>query len=303
MDWEGLGLERLITERRSEISINIDRMSIEEILKVINLEDKKVAFAVEKELPNIAKAAEFIIKSLSDGGKVFYIGAGTSGRLGVLDSAEWPPTFGTDPSLCQAIIAGGEKAVFRSVEGAEDDEKAGVEELMRRGLTCKDVVIGLSASGRSPFVVRALDKARRIGAKTIAVTCNPKSEVARVSDITIAPIVGPEVITGSTRMKAGTAEKMVLNMLSTASMVKLGRVHGNLMVSLKPVSGKLVDRAKRIIMIMAGLDYGKAGEVMEKAGGDVKAAILMAKKNISLEEALEMLARSDGSLRKALEEN
>jgi len=270
-------LERLITEKRHPKTVNIDELSTIEILKVINEEDKKVAYAVEKVLPEVAKAVEEYVRALKSGGRVFYVGAGTSGRLGVIDAAELIPTFGMEEGRVQAIIAGGPEAMFRPKEGAEDDELVGEEEMVKRGVSEKDFVIGLSASGRTPFVIGALRKARQLGAKTAIISVNPECKAGKHADIKIIPIVGEEVITGSTRMKAGTAEKMLLTMMSTAAMIRLGRVKSNLMVNLLPLSKKLRERAKRIVMEATGVEYEEATKMLEKTGYDVEKAIELIK--------------------------
>ncbi|MEM1582913.1 MAG: N-acetylmuramic acid 6-phosphate etherase [Candidatus Bathyarchaeia archaeon] len=294
-------MENLVTEQRNPASIDIDKRSIEEVLRIINAEDKKVAYAVEEEIPKISKAVDLIVDSIKKGGKLFFIGAGTGGRLGVMEAAEMATTFGVSLDLVQGIIAGGIEALYGPVEGAEDNRAAGIIDLLNRGFTSKDVLVGISASGRTPYTVAALEFAKKMGAKTIAITCNPNSEIAKIADITIEVIVGPEVITGSTRMKAGTAQKMVLNMLTTATMIKLGKVYENFMVDLKVVNEKLKERAKRIIMAVTGVSHDEADKAINAAQGNVKAAIIMIKSKVSYKEALSLLERSGGALRKALE--
>jgi N-acetylmuramic acid 6-phosphate etherase len=296
-----INLESLVTEQRNPASMDIDRKSMEEILRIINAEDKKVPIAVEKEIPNIVKAVDMITEILRKGGKLFYIGAGSSGRLGVLDAAEISTTYGTDPKLVQGIIAGGWEALWRSVGGMEDDREAGVSDLLAGVFSLKDVLVGLSASGRTPYVVAALKEARKMGAKTMSVTCNPNSEMARMVDIAITPVVGPEVVTGSTRMKAGTAQKLVLNMLSTATMIKLGKVRENFTVDLKPVNEKLRERAKRIVMALTGVDYETADKAFEEAQRDAKTAIVMIKAGVSHEKAVKALEKARGMVWKAIE--
>ena len=293
--------QKLLTEERNLATIDIDKKSIPEILKAINSEDKKVPYAVEKEIPNIAKAVDLVVSSFKTGGRLFYAGAGTSGRLGVADAAECPPTFNTPPHLVQAIIAGGKKAVWRSIEGAEDDYESGKEAIAKKRVCPKDIVMGLSASGRTPFVVAALEEARRIGAKTVAVSTTPNSKIAGIADVAITPVVGPEVITGSTRMKAGTAEKLVLNMISTASMIRMGKVYSNLMIDLKPVSEKLRSRARRILKILTGIDSKAANEIFEQSERNLKAALVMIEANTSRKVALKALEESSGVVRKAIE--
>jgi N-acetylmuramic acid 6-phosphate etherase len=268
-----LQLSHLTTEARNPASMDIDQKTTLEMLRIINDEDKTVAFAVEKVLPDVARAVDLIVSRLKSGGRLFYIGAGTSGRLGVVDASECPPTFGTPPEWVQGIIAGGKEAVFRSLEGAEDDEATGGRDVATKSLTENDVLVGLSASGRTPYVIGALRYARDVGAVTIGVTCNDNAALKNEVDVFIAPIVGPEVVTGSTRMKAGTAQKMVLNMLSTAAMIQLGRVRSNLMVSLQTLCGKLRERARRIVCMTTGADEKTAEAALETCGGDVRAAI------------------------------
>ena len=294
-------LQKLTTEQVNPRSKNLSELPTIEILKIINEEDKKVAYAIEKEIPNIAKAVEVIVEALKKGGKWVYVGAGTSGRLGVIDVAELLPTYDIGPEAAEAIIAGGPGAMFRPIEGAEDDEEMAVRELKAKRITSKDVIIGISASGRTPFVVAALRYARSVGAKTVAITSVKGSPVTKYADIVICPQTGPEVITGSTRMKAATAQKMILTMLSTTVMVRLGRVKGNLMISLEPVSKKLIERAKRIIMMETGVSYEDATKYLELSKGNVTAAIVMAKARVDYETAIELLARTNNVPTKAIE--
>lgn len=268
-----LQLRHLITEARNPASMDIDQKTTLEMLQIINDEDKTVAFAVEKVLPDVARAVDLIVSRLRSGGRLFYIGAGTSGRLGIVDASECPPTFGTPPEWVQGIIAGGREAMFRSQEGAEDDADAGERDLAERGFTANDVLVGLSASGRTPYVIGALRYARRLGAATIGITCNDMAAMRDEVDVLIAPVVGPEVITGSTRMKAGTAQKMVLNMLSTVTMIQLGRVQSNLMVDMQTLCGKLRDRARRVVALAAGVDEATAEAALQACNGQVRAAI------------------------------
>ena len=293
-------LEKLISEQRNVKTVDIDRLSMEEILRVINEEDKKVAYAVEREIPNIAKAAHAYLRSLKNGGRVFYVGAGTSGRMGVIDRAELISTFKMDPKAIIPILAGGVKAMYGPSEMAEDKEENGRRVISKYRVDERDSVIGISASGRTPYVVGALKEAKRRGATTIAITVNPDAEISRYADIVICPLVGPEVIAGSTRMKAGTAQKMILTMLSTAVMVKLGRVYSNLMVSLLPISSKLRERARRIVMTEAGVDYETAAKTLEETGYDIKAAIIMLKAKVDYGKALKALRETGGDLEKAL---
>ncbi|MDI6803756.1 MAG: N-acetylmuramic acid 6-phosphate etherase [Bacteroidota bacterium] len=301
-------LELLTTEKVNNASKNIDALSTFDILKIINKEDAKVSTAVKSELKHLAKAVDVIVKAIKSGGRLFYVGAGTSGRLAVIDAAEMPPTFGTDPKLVQAIIAGGNKTVFRSQEGVEDREVESIKNLRKLRLNSSDVVCGIAASLRTPFVSAALAYAKQIGCKTILVTTNSRSVLLNKSfdtiqnsiDVAICPDVGPEIIAGSTRMKSGTAQKMVLNMLTTASMIRLGKVYGNLMVDLKLNSRKLEERAKRVIMNITEVDYERAEEALKKSGGHVKTAIVMILKNTNKAEAQKKLKNVNGFLRPAL---
>jgi N-acetylmuramic acid 6-phosphate etherase len=293
--------EKLLTEQRNLASLDIDRKSVTEILEAINSEDKRVPYAIEKEIPNIAEAVDLVVNSLKIGGRLFYVGAGTSGRLGVIDASECPPTFSTNPDLVQAIIAGGREAVWRSIEGAEDDYEAGKKATIDRNVCAKDVVIGLSASGGTQFVLAALEEAERIGAKTVAISTTPNSKIGRIADVAITPLVGPEVIAGSTRMKAGTAEKLVLNMISTTSMIRIGKVYSNLMIDLKPVSEKLRSRARRILKVLTGVDSRTANEMFERSGRDLKTALLMIEADTSMRIARQALKESSGIVWKAIE--
>jgi N-acetylmuramic acid 6-phosphate etherase len=246
------------------------------MLRIINAEDRKVADAVAGEIPAIARAVDAIVASFRQGGRLFYIGAGTSGRLGVLDASECPPTFGVPAGMVQGIIAGGEPALSRATEASEDDPASGARDLAARGFTARDALVGIAASGRTPYVLGAIAEAKRLGAVTVGISCTPDSELARAVAIPIAPLVGPEVIAGSTRLKAGTAQKLVLNMLSTGAFIRMGYVYGNLMVNVQPTNAKLADRARRIVAQAAGVSGERAGEWLDAAGGNVRAAILMA---------------------------
>ena len=296
-----LELISLITEQRNPYTMDIDLRSTKEVLRIINEEDKTVACAVEKELPNIAAAVELVVKALRDGGRLIYSGAGTSGRLGVFDAAECPPTFGTDPETVQGVIAGGTRALFRAVEGAEDRADEARRAMRELRVGAKDVVVGIAASRRTPFAKAAVDEARKLGAKTVYLTCNPSSTIDFPVDVAICPEVGPEVIMGSTRMKAGTAQKMVLNMISTCAMIRLGKVFENMMVDLMATSKKLVERSKRVIMIVTGVDYDIAREALKNAGGSVKKAILMIEAGVDAKTAEKLLHESSGFVRMALE--
>jgi N-acetylmuramic acid 6-phosphate etherase len=292
---------KLTTEQRNPNSMDIDAKSTAEILKIINEEDKLVPYAVEKELPYIEQAVEIIVNALKQGGRLLYFGAGTSGRLGVVDASECPPTFGTPYGMIEGFIAGGKAAMFRAQEGAEDKEENGAKEVIKANVTSKDVVCGIAASRRTPYVVGAVKKAKQLGAKTLYVTTNPRKDfdIAEV-DVAICPYVGPEVIMGSTRMKSGTAQKLVLNMLTTASMIRLGKVYENMMIDLQMTNKKLVERSKKIVMTITGLNYDEATVALDKAKGHVKTALVMIKANVDYKEAKERLKRAEGFVRKAI---
>lgn len=294
-------LENLLTEQPNPASASLDALPTEEALRILNAEDRKVAEAVQREIPAIARAVDAIVAAFERGGRLFYIGAGTSGRLGVLDAAEIPPTFSAPAGMVQGIIAGGEAALSRATETTEDDPALGVADLMARGFTGEDVLVGIAASGRTPYVLGAVAEARRRGAVTVGISCTPESELARAVDIAITPLVGPEAVAGSTRMKAGTAQKLVLNMLSTGAFVRLGWVYGNLMVNVQPKNRKLADRARRIVAQAAGVPYERAGELLAEAGDSVRTAIVMSKAGIGREEAERRLTAASGRVGKALE--
>ncbi len=296
-------ISKLTTEQRNPRSMDIDAKSTSEILKIINEEDKLVPYAVEKELPYIEQAVEIIVNALKQGGRLLYFGAGTSGRLGVVDASECPPTFGTPYGMIEGFIAGGKEAMFRAQEGAEDKEENGAKEVIQANVTSKDVVCGIAASRRTPYVVGAVKKAKQLGAKTLYVTTNPRKDfdIAEV-DVAICPYVGPEVIMGSTRMKSGTAQKLVLNMLTTASMIRLGKVYENMMIDLQMTNKKLVERSKKIVMTITGLNYDEATVALDKAKGHVKTALVMIKANVDYKEAKERLKRAEGFVRKAIME-
>ncbi len=262
-----------ITEQTNPASAALDQLTAEEIVRLMNAEDYKVVEAVGEVIPDIARAVEAIADRLRQGGRLFYVGAGTSGRIGVLDASECPPTFGVSPDTVQAVIAGGFNAIFSAQEAAEDDEAMGAADLDARAISPADAVVGLSASGRTPYVIGALRHARSLGCFTAGVTCNPDAPMREVCDVFICPVVGPEVLAGSTRLKCGTAQKMVLNMISTATMVRLGRVKGNLMIGVQPSSEKLRQRAVRIICQLTGATPQQAAEALEATGGDVQAAV------------------------------
>jgi N-acetylmuramic acid 6-phosphate etherase len=294
-------LQNLTTESLNPRTRDLDTMSVGEILKAMSHEDAEVAPAVAKVLPQVEQAVALVEMSFRNGGRLFYVGAGTSGRLGVLDAAECPPTFGTEPEIVQGIIAGGYGALLKSAEGAEDDDKAGADELKKRRLSPKDTVVGIAASTRTPYVMGALQYARTTGCKTVLVTCNdvPGKEVP--ADVVIAPVVGPELVAGSTRLKAGTATKMILNMITTASMVRLGKTWGNLMVDLKAWSEKLQARSCRILTLATGCTFEEAVEWLQKADGELKTAIVMALGKVDAAEARKRLQENDGRVRGALD--
>jgi N-acetylmuramic acid 6-phosphate etherase len=289
-----------ITEQENLKTSNLSSLPAREIIRLMNEEDMLVASAIGLVLPEVAEAVEEIVRRLNDGGRLFYIGTGTSGRLGVLDAAECPPTFGVPPDLVQAIIAGGYEACYRAVEASEDDAEAGEKDLRARGFVKGDVLVGIAASGRTPYTVGAVRYARALGACTIAITCAPGSPMTEAAEISIVPVVGPEVIAGSTRLKAGTAQKMVLNMLSTATMVKLGYVTGNRMTNVLPRNIKLRLRAIRIIMAETGLDEETSRAAFERAGGDPRAALVMIKTGRSCEEAKAALEASGDVIEQAI---
>lgn len=291
----------LATEQRNPRTTRIDTASVGDILRLINAEDKLVPVAVERELPAITAAVELIVRALAGGGRLLYVGAGTSGRLGVVDAAECPPTFGTPPEQVEAIIAGGREAVFRSQEGAEDDEAQAERDLDARAPGPADVVCGIAASRRTPYVLAALRTARARGAHTVYVTTNPQDTGGPPVDVAICPAVGPEVLMGSTRMKSGTAQKLVLNMLTTAAMIRLGKVYENMMVDLQLTNAKLRERALRILMIAAGADYERAGAALNAADGHVKTALVMLRLGLPAAGARERLRQSGGFVRPALE--
>jgi len=293
-------LDRLLTEQRNPASEGIDERPTEQILRIMNDEDRKVAEAVGREIPHIARAVDAIVERLERGGRLFYIGAGSSGRLGVLDASECPPTYNVPPETVQAIIAGGSRALEHSSEASEDDPALGARDLEARGFTKDDVLVGIAASGRTPYVLGAVAHARALGALTAGISCTPGSELSRAVDIAIEPLPGPEIVAGSTRMKAGTATKLVLNMLSTAVMIRLGHVCSNLMVNVKPANVKLRERAARIIAEAASVDRERALALLDEAGGTVKVAIVMARLSVTREAAVERLEAARGRVSAAL---
>ncbi len=293
-------LAHLLTEQVNPASEGIDALPTERVVEIINAQDHLVADAVAREIPAIARAVDAIVAAIERGGRLFYIGAGTSGRLGVLDAAECPPTFSADPELVQGIMAGGEQALARATETTEDDPAIGAHDLHARGFTARDVLVGIAASGRTPYVLGAIAEAKRIGAVTAGISCTPASELARAVEIAITPLTGPEILAGSTRMKAGTATKLVLNMLSTAVFIRLGYVYGNLMVNVQPKNRKLEDRARRIVSRATGTSYEAATDLLGAAGNRVRTAIVMAKLGVDRESAERRLAESGGRVSQAL---
>ena len=296
-------LQALATEQRNPHSQHIDTASVRDILEIINTEDHRVPLAVRREIPHIAKAVEIVVDAFRNGGRLFYVGAGTSGRLGVVDASECPPTFGTDPERVQGLIAGGRDAVFRSQEGAEDRPEDGAAVLNEHGVAEQDVVCGIASSGRTPYVLGAVAHAREaIGCPTLFVTTVPRADFEVPVDVAMCPDVGPEVVMGSTRMKSGTAQKLVLNMLTTAAMIRLGKVYENMMVDLQRTSEKLVERAHRTVMMVTGVDYDRAGALLDAARGHVKTALVMELADVSADVARRRLDAADGFVRHALQD-
>ncbi len=293
----------LPTEAINPATLAIDKMAVEDIIDIISGEDRRVVTAVHRERERIAHGVDILVGALRKGGRIFLVGAGTSGRLGVVEAAEMPPTFGTPPELVQAIMAGGQEAVFRAREGVEDNFEEGARSVSRLRVTKRDVIIGVSASGITQFVRGALTGGRKKGARIIFVTCWPGTELSNYVDLIIAPVVGAEVIAGSTRLKAGTATKMVLNMLTTIAMIRVGKTYGNLMVDVKTGSEKLKDRARRIVAIVTGVEPEEAGELLLKAKWNVKAAIVMKKAGVTLPQALRKIKQAHDSIREALDED
>ena len=290
----------LTTELRNPKTMNIDNMSTIEILRIINEEDQKVALAVNQVLPQIEVTIEAVVQSFQKGGKLFYVGAGTSGRVGILDAVECPPTYSTPPEMVQAVMAGGAQAMEKAAEGAEDQEEQGAKDLEVRDLTEIDVVIGIAASGRTPYVAGALKYARQIGAKAISLTSNENSIISQFADIKIEVATGPEVVTGSTRMKAATAHKMILNMISTTAMIKIGKVFENLMVDLHVSNKKLEQRAQNIVSTITGVSIEEAEESLKQSNYEVKPAIVMIKTGVNYEKAKELIKQANGFVREAI---
>lgn len=296
-----VNLSSLMTEQLNSRSQNIDQLSTREMITLMNEEDRTVADAIQKILPQVEIAIEMIYKALKNNGRLFYIGAGTSGRLGIIDASECPPTFCTPPEMVQAIIAGGERAIFTAVEGAEDNEELGCEDLRQRQLTTADIVVGIAASGRTPYVVGALKYAASIGAATIALSCNENAIISEIADNHIEVIVGPEVLTGSTRLKSATAQKMILNMLTTVTMMKLGKVYRNFMIDLNASNRKLIERARNMVMNITGVNYEEAEKILNLTNQKVKPAIVMIKGEVTLEEANQYILDADGFVHKAIQ--
>ncbi len=297
-----MNLGALVSETRNPATMMLDEMSSFEIVSCFNREDRKVPGAIAQVLPEIAEAVDLAAAALQAGGRLIYLGAGTSGRLGVLDASECPPTFGVPHGMVVGMIAGGPEALFKAVEGAEDDAALGMADLQALRLEARDVVVGLAASGRTPYVIGALHFARESGCSTIAISCNPDSPIAKEAQVAISPVVGPEALTGSTRMKSGTAQKLVLNMISTGAMVKLGKVYQNLMADVKATNEKLMDRACRIVMEATGAVRSQAEEALAQTGFEVKPAILMILAEVTAAEAQQRLQQHNGYLRAALQD-
>lgn len=295
-----MNYNQLTTEKRNEQTMNLDVMPISEILYVMNKEDLQVVKSIEHVLPTVEKVVERVVENFINGGRLFYVGAGTSGRLGMLDASECPPTFTSDPELVQTIMAGGQNAFFRAVENAEDSLEDGITKLKEKNITQFDSVIGITASGSTPFVMGALKYAKSVGAFTVSLTSNADSEISIYADEAIEVVVGPEILTGSTRLKAATSHKMILNMVSTASMVKLGKAYENLMVDVHASNKKLVERAKTIVVVATNCTYEEAEEILEKTTFAVKPAIVMLKTNKDYEQVMQALEQVNGHTRKAI---
>ena len=294
-------LDKLATEKRNQYTQDLDRMSIHDILRTMNNEDQSVPKVIAEQLPQIEAAVKLIVHSFKNNGRLIYAGAGTSGRLGVLDAVECRPTFGVSNEMVQGVIAGGEKALTEAVEGAEDSEKAGADECLALNLTSKDTAIALAASGRTPYAIGFLKEAYKLGAKTVSISCNKQAEMSKHADVAIEVETGPEVLTGSTRLKAGTAQKLVLNMISTTAMISIGKVYENLMVDVKPTNEKLVQRAKRIIIEATDANPEQAAQAYHDANGHVKAAIVMVLLNCSYKDAVSNLSSNNGFIRKTVD--
>ncbi len=290
-----------VTEQENPRTAGIDEVSTLDALRLINDEDKLVAEAVERVLPQVAEAVDRIVERMKDGGRLFYIGTGTSGRLGVLDASEIPPTYGVSYDLVQGIIAGGWDALYKASEASEDDREAGIRDIKERGVTAKDAVVGIAASGRTPYTIGAVEHARAMGCFTTCIVCTPDSAIEKAAEVAMVPVVGPEAITGSTRMKAGTAQKLVLNMISTAAMIQLGYVRGNRMTNVRSSNEKLIERSRRILMAETGLSENEAEQFLNEAGGDLRVALVMNKASVDRESAESALKRSDHVVERSLE--
>ncbi|HIF9293059.1 TPA: N-acetylmuramic acid 6-phosphate etherase [Photobacterium damselae] len=295
-----IDLSQLVTESRNQASHAIDTLSTLDMVTVINQEDQKVALAVEKTLPEVALAVDAIADAFMAGGRLIYMGAGTSGRLGILDASECPPTYGSNPNQVVGLIAGGHKAILKAVENAEDNQELAKQDLQNLGLTENDVVVGIAASGRTPYVIGGMKYAHSIGAQVVAISCNPQSEMTKIADIAITPVVGAEVVTGSSRMKAGTAQKLVLNMLTTGAMIRTGKVFGNLMVDVEATNAKLIQRQTNIVMQATDCDAAQAEEALSACDRHCKTAILMILAGLDAEQAKKQLANHNGFIRSAL---
>lgn len=295
-----MNLEKLLTETRNPATLDIDTLTSVEIVTKINNEDKKVAEAVSAIVPQIGQAVDWIVEAIRAGGRLFYLGAGTSGRLGILDASECPPTYGTAPELVQGLIAGGKEAIFRAIEGAEDSLTLAAEDLAAKHLTSADIVVAIAASGRTPYCIGGLTYAKELGCRTVALTCSPDSEMSQLADLSLTVLVGPEVIMGSTRMKAGTAQKLVLNMLTTATMIRLGKVFSNLMVDVQATNKKLIERGKRIVALATGASRAEAEAALAAADGSAKTAIVMLLAGVSAARAVELLKQADGFVARAI---
>ncbi len=289
-----------VTEQENPNTAEIDKVSTLDAVRLVNNEDKTVAFSVEKVLPEVAAVIDKVVERLQNGGRLFYVGTGTSGRLGVLDASEIPPTFGVSYDLIQGVIAGGYDALYKATESSEDDRYAGAEDLKARGITANDSVIGIAASGRTPYTIGALDYARGISCFTACITCVPDSAITKAAEIAIVPVVGPEAITGSTRMKAGTAQKLVLNMISTVAMIRLGYVKGNRMTNVRSSNIKLKERSLRILMAETGLDERAAAKLMDAAGDDLRVALVMNACKVGREKAADALSQNEFVVEKAI---
>lgn len=295
-----IDLTQLVTEGRNSASADIDTLPTLEMLQVINREDQKVAFAVEKTLPQVAQAVDAIVLAFQTGGRLIYMGAGTSGRLGILDASECPPTYGSHPDLVVGLIAGGHQAILKAVENAEDNAELGQDDLKHLHLTDKDVVVGIAASGRTPYVLGGMAYAKSVGATVVAIACNPQCAMQRQADIAIIPVVGAEVVTGSSRMKAGTAQKLILNMLTSGAMIRSGKVFGNLMVDVEATNAKLIQRQNNIVVEATGCNSDQAEQALNACQRHCKTAILMILADMNAEQATQKLAKHNGFIRAAL---